>query len=135
MISFEDYRDYVSVHGGGVRATRVSFALLTLTPTQLRDIKHWKEERNRVEALRAREREARELRRAREREARELRQVYGQDMVNLKINQFTSFLNVLKPDELRELRTALTGNVSQNVTARVAIRDIVNAVNKMTGKK
>lgn len=124
MISFEDYRDYVSVHGGGVRATRVSFALLTLTPTQLRDIKHWKEERNRVEALRAREREAREL-----------RQVYGQDMVNLKINQFTSFLNVLKPDELRELRTALTGNVSQNVTARVAIRDIVNAVNKMTGKK
>lgn len=124
MISFEDYRDYVSVHGGGVRATRVSFALLTLTPTQLRDIEHWKEERNRVEALRAREREAREL-----------RQVYGQDMVNLKINQFTSFLNVLKPDELRELRTALTGNVSQNVTARVAIRDIVNAVNKMTGKK
>ena len=133
MISFEDYRDYVSVHGGGVRAKRVNFFFLT--ETQLRDIKHWKEERNRVEALRAREREARELRRAREREARELRQVYGQDMVNLKINQFTSFLNVLKPDELRELRTALTGNVSQNVTARVAIRDIVNAVNKMTGKK
>jgi hypothetical protein len=104
MISFEDYRDYVSVHGGGVRATRVNFALLT--PTQRRDIRHWKD-----------------------------RQVYGKDMVNLKINQFTSFLNVLKPDELRELRTALTGNVSKNVTARAAKRDIVNAVNKMTGKK
>lgn len=105
-INFSEYRKYMIAHGKA--PTRVDHALLNAQRKS--NIRRWTNEQA-------------TLNRAR---------MYGSNMNKFHINQFSSLLDKLTPDELLQLREALTGR--KNPTKR-AKREIVNALNKIVNNK